>query len=112
MACLLSCLLSWKDKADKAEYIGGLIIMSGQKNGERKHLFGTTEKSDFILNMSQEQTFKLCGLYSIIAIAVLAAMNIPFTILKHTFDSVDEDNITHYADDLIYPYKSQRNHKE
>ena len=80
--------------------------MAEQKSGERKHLFGTTEKSDFILNMNQQQTFKLCGLYSIIAIAVLAAINIPFTILKHTFDYVDEDNITHYADDLIAHYAS------
>ena len=80
--------------------------MAEQKSGERKHLFGTTEKSDFILNMNQQQTFKLCGLYNIIAIAVLAAINIPFTILKHTFDYVDEDNITHYADDLIAHYAS------
>ncbi|WP_028505844.1 O-antigen ligase family protein [Ruminococcus sp. FC2018] len=80
--------------------------MAEQKSRERKHLFGTTEKSDFILNMNQQQTFKLCGLYSIIAIAVLAAINIPFTILKHTFDYVDEDNITHYADDLIAHYAS------
>ncbi len=80
--------------------------MAQQKPGERKHLFGTTEKSDFILNMNQQQTFKLCGLYSIIAIAVLAAINIPFTILKHTFDYKDEEGVLHYADDLVAHYAS------
>lgn len=80
--------------------------MSEQKPGQRKHLFGSTEKSDFILNMTQEQTFKLCGLYSIIAIAVLLAINIPYTFIKHTFDYVDEDKITHYADSLLADYAS------
>ncbi len=80
--------------------------MSGQKNGERKHLFGTTEKSDFILNMSQQQTYKLCGLYSMIAIAVLLAINIPYTIAKHTFDYFDDDKVRHYADDLWANYVS------
>ncbi len=80
--------------------------MSGQKNGERKHLFGTTEKSDFILNMSQEQTFKLCGLYSLIAIAVLLAINIPYTFIKHTFDYADEDGVLHYADSMLADYAS------
>lgn len=78
--------------------------MSQQRPEERKHLFGTTEKSDFILNMSQEQTYKLCGLYSMIAIALLFIVNIPYTIVKHTFDSFDEDNIKHYADDLFSDY--------
>lgn len=80
--------------------------MSEQRPEERKHLFGTTEKSDFILNMSQQQTYKLCGLYSIIAIAVLFIVNIPYTIAKHTFDRIDEDNIRHYADDLFADYIS------
>lgn len=78
--------------------------MSEQKPSQRKHLFGTTEKSDFILNMSQDQTYKLCGLYSIIAIAVLFVVNIPYTIVKHTFDSIDEEGVRHYADDLFIDY--------
>lgn len=80
--------------------------MSGQNNGERKHLFGTTEKSDFILNMSQEQTYKFCGLYSIIAIAVLLAINIPYTFVKHTFDYVNDDGNKMYADSIFADYAS------
>lgn len=80
--------------------------MSEQKKEQRKHLFGSTEKSDFILNMSKEQTYKLCGLYSIIAIAILLVINIPYTFIKHTFDYVDEDNITHYADSMLADYAS------
>ena len=74
--------------------------MADRKTEERKHLFGTTEKSDFILNMTQEQTYKLCGIYSMIAISVLLAINVMYTIAKHTFDYV-EDGITHNAEDLF-----------
>ncbi|MBO5576736.1 MAG: O-antigen ligase family protein [Ruminococcus sp.] len=79
--------------------------MADRKTEERKHLFGTTEKSDFILNMSQEQTYKLCGIYSMIAISVLLVINVMYTIAKHTFDYV-EDGVTHYADDLFATYSS------
>ena len=79
--------------------------MADRKTEERKHLFGTTEKSDFILNMTQEQTYKLCGIYSMIAISVLLVINVLYTIAKHTFDYV-EDGITHYADDLFATYSS------
>ena len=87
------------------ETTGG-VLMAQKKTEERKHLFGTTEKSDFILNMTREGTHKLCGLYSIIAIAVLLVANIPYTIAKHTFDNYDQDNVRHYADDLLADYIS------
>ena len=77
--------------------------MAERKTEERKHLFGTTERSDFILNMTPQGTHKLCGMYSIIAIAVLLAINIPYYFAKHTFDFA-EDNIRHYADDMFADY--------
>ena len=77
--------------------------MAERKIEERKHLFGTTEKSDFILNMTPQGTHKLCGLYSIIAIAVLLAVNIPYYIASHEFNYA-EDGIRHYSDDLFADY--------
>ncbi len=80
--------------------------MAEKKTEQRKHLFGTTEKSDFILNMSKEQTYKFCGIYSIIAIGILFLINIPYTIAQHTFDFIDEDNVRKYADDMFANYVS------
>ena len=90
--------------SDRASHIRGSGNMAEKKTEERKHLFGTTEKSDFILNMTKEQTYKLCGLYSIIAIGILFLINIPYTIAKHTFDYIDEDNVRKYADDIFANY--------
>ena len=86
--------------------IRGSGKMAEKKTEERKHLFGTTEKSDFILNMTKEQTYKFCGLYSIIAIGILFLINIPYTIAQHTFDYIDEDNVRKYADDMFADYAS------
>ena len=80
--------------------------MAEKKTEVRKHLFGTTEKSDFILNMTKEQTYKFCGLYSIIAIGILFLINIPYTIAQHTFDYIDEDKVRRYADDMFADYVS------
>ena len=55
-------------------------------NQGKKHLFGSSEKSDFILNMSAESAQKLCGDYSIIAVLVL------FIIQKKTTKSAQKQN--------------------
>ena len=51
-------------------------------NQGKKHLFGSSEKSDFILNMSAESAQKLCGVYSIIAVLVLCVS--PFSGARQT----------------------------
>ena len=77
--------------------------MAERKVEERKHLFGTTERSDFILNMTPQGTHKFCGMYSIIAIVVLLIVNIPYTFAKHTFEYT-EDEVRHYGDDMFADY--------
>lgn len=65
----------------------------------KKHLFGTSEKSDFILNMSKESAQKLMGVFSIIAMAVLAVCALPYYITKDTVRSVETTelgDVTHY----------------
>ena len=93
---------SFAENSDEKTKLG-VCYMAERKIEERKHLFGTTEKSDFILNMTPQGTHKLCGLYSIIAIAVLLAVNIPYYIASHEFNYA-EDGIRHYSDDLFADY--------
>ncbi|MCD8096194.1 MAG: hypothetical protein LUE12_08730 [Ruminococcus sp.] len=49
---------------------------------EHKHLFGSGGKSDFIINMSKEATYKLCGIYSMIAMILVALSAVPYYISK------------------------------
>ena len=50
---------------------GGFFMSKAKEKKEvttnqgKKHLFGSSEKSDFILNMSAESAQKLCGVYII-----------------------------------------------
>ena len=65
----------------------------------KKHLFGTTEKSDFILNMTKEQTYKLMGMFCIIAMWVLAVCALPYYLTKNAVKGIEESNgfsVTHY----------------
>ena len=65
----------------------------------KKHLFGTTEKSDFILNMTKEQTYKLMGMFSIITMWILAVCALPYYLTKNSVKSIEEMNgftVTHY----------------
>ena len=48
------------------------------KHDEHKHLFGSGGKSDFIINMTPEGAQKLCGIYSIIAMILLALSSVPY----------------------------------
>ena len=58
---------------------------------EVKHLFGTSEKSDFILNMTEESAQKMSGIYSIICVVFLCAMAIPYYFTQNIEYGVDED---------------------
>ncbi len=58
---------------------------------ETKHLFGTSEKSDFILNMTEESAQKMSGIYSIICVVFLCAMAIPYYFTQNIEYGVDED---------------------
>ena len=57
---------------------------------ERKHLFGTSEKSDFILNMTEESAHKMSGIYAIICVVFLCAMAIPYYFTQNTEYGMDE----------------------
>lgn len=59
-------------------------------NQGKKHLFGSSEKSDFILNMTAESAQKLCGVYSIIAMLVLCVITIPYYFTQNIKYGMDE----------------------
>lgn len=73
---------------------------------EKKHLFGTSEKSDFILNMTEQGTKKLCGMYCIIAMIVITLAAIPYYFTKNVVDFVETEGgmeFTHYlSEKTIY----------
>ncbi len=58
------------------------------KHGEHKHLFGSGGKSDFIINMTPEGAQKLCGMYSMIAMILLALSSVPYYLAKQ-FEETD-----------------------
>ena len=65
----------------------------------KKHLFGTSEKSDFILNMTQETAQKLMGLFSIISMALLAVCALPYYLTKDMVKNVEQSDVgevTHF----------------
>ena len=62
------------------------------QKGKNKHLFGSSEKSDFIVNMSVEKAQKLCGIYSIIGVLILAAISIPYYFTQHIKYSSDAES--------------------
>ena len=72
--------------------------------GEKKHLFGSTEKSDFILNMTEQGTKKLCGIYCMIAMLVVALAAIPYYLTKNIVDYVSTETgfeVTHYLSEKL-----------
>ena len=72
-------------------------------NQGKKHLFGSSEKSDFILNMSAESAQKLCGVYSIIAVLVLCVITIPYYFTQNIKYGMDESvNRTLYLNENLY----------
>lgn len=53
-----------------------------EQKEERKHLFGSTEKSDFIVNMTEKQYQKLGFVYLALTTVVMLVMNIPYYVTK------------------------------
>ncbi len=88
------------DKKEKKQKKEVTYSAQSDKHSEHKHLFGSGGKSDFIINMSSESAQKLCGIYSIIAMILLAISAIPYYIAKAIGQSDDymmlrtEDNET------------------
>lgn len=75
----------------------------------KKHLFGTSEKSDFILNMSQESTKKLMGLFSIISLWILALCALPYYLTKNSVMKVEDVSglvVKHYYTEVTAPVMS------
>lgn len=58
------------------------------RHAEHKHLFGTGNNSDFIINMTPEGAQKLCGIYSVIAMILIAVSAVPYYVMK----AVEEPN--------------------
>ncbi|MBR1751987.1 MAG: hypothetical protein IJ740_14155 [Ruminococcus sp.] len=56
----------------------------------KKHLFGTTEKSDFILNMTKEGAQKLLGVFSIVSLILLAVCALPYYLTKDVVRFTEE----------------------
>jgi len=71
---------------------------------DRKHLFGSSEKSDFILNMTDAGAKKLCALYCIIAMLVIELAAIPYYLTKNVIDYYDEGmglRLPHYVSEKV-----------
>ena len=65
----------------------------------KKHLFGSSEKSDFIVNMTQEGARKLLGMFSIIAMWVLGICALPYYLTKDSVKNIETLSgieVTHY----------------
>lgn len=71
---------------------------------DRKHLFGSSEKTDFILNMTDAGTKKFCAMYCIIAMLIIEAAAIPYYLTKNIVDYYDyygELQMPHYLSDKV-----------
>lgn len=69
-----------------------------------KHLFGTSGKSDFIVNMSEKSAEKLCGVYIIIAMILLTIMAIPYYFTQNIVDYTEETGLVHYFNEKFIYY--------
>ncbi len=79
---------------------GATYSAKSDTHAEHKHLFGSGGKSDFIINMTPEGTRKLCGVYSIIAMLLVALSSVPYYVDKAVNQGMNymmlrtEDNAT------------------
>lgn len=83
---------------------------SGEKSSKKndrmhKQIFGTSSKSDFIVNMTAEGTQKMCGIYSIIAITLIMIVSIPVYFTTNVVDYATEGG-NHYLSDTFMSYTS------
>ena len=69
---------------------------------QRKHLFHTTEKSDFIVNMTERQYQKLGFIYLALSAIVLFVMSIPYYVskgaLRYSFSGINALQTMKYVD--------------
>ena len=79
--------------------------MSDPKNGP-KHLFGTSDKSDFIINLTDQGARKLCAMYCIVAMIFIELAAIPYYLTKNVVDyteKIGDMEFPHYlSDQIIY----------
>lgn len=73
-------------------------------NKGHKHLFGTSEKSDFILNMTADGAQKMCGVYSIAALLIIAVAAIPAYFTQTVSEYVMDDGQKHYLSENFIFY--------
>ncbi|MBP3797025.1 MAG: hypothetical protein J6I46_04525 [Ruminococcus sp.] len=72
-------------------------------NQGHKHLFGTTEKSDFILNMDFDGAHRMCSRFLMLAIAIVTLVLIP-AYYTQTVEMYTEDNVPHFLSDNFIFY--------
>ncbi|SDB21122.1 O-antigen ligase [Ruminococcaceae bacterium FB2012] len=73
-------------------------------DNNRKHLFGTSEKSDFIINLTDEGTKKLCAMYCIVAMIFIELAAIPYYLTKNVVDyneNIGGMDFPHYLSDKV-----------
>lgn len=78
---------------------------------QRKHLFGSSEKTDFIMNLTDAGTKKLCALYCIIAMIIIEAVAIPYYLTKNVIDYTEpvigtEIVLKHYVSEKVIYWAS------
>ena len=73
-------------------------------NKGHKHLFGSTEKSDFILNMDFNGAQKMCSRFCMIAIAVITLMLIPAYYTQTVETYTENEDIPRYLSDNFIFY--------
>lgn len=72
---------------------------------ERKHLFGSTEKSDFILNMDFDGAQKMCGAFCLASMAIVSALAIPAYFTQEV-GLYTEGNYTHVLSENFIFYSA------
>ncbi|WP_295151740.1 O-antigen ligase [uncultured Ruminococcus sp.] len=73
-------------------------------NQGHKHLFGTTEKSDFILNMDFDGAQRMCSRFCMLAIAVVTLILIPAYYTQTIEIYVEDSDVPRYMSDNFIFY--------
>ena len=71
-------------------------------NQGHRHLFGSTEKSDFILNMDFNGAQKMCSRFCMLAIAIVTLILIPAYYTQNTLMYVEDDMPHYLSDNFIF----------
>ena len=76
---------------------------------DRKHLFGTSDSSDFILNMTDAGAKKFCAMFCIIAMILIEAVALPYYLTKKVVDYKEEImgvTVEHYVSEKVIYWAS------